>query len=255
MVQTPSPSARIRGVSGDRSPRYPRPRAAMPSATWGGPGLPCTIEGQVVHFLQWTRRGVAVRVLPPPTAEAQCHDAHDMSPGPPMPERELVERLCAGDPGALTQAYERYAPMVYRVGCRLLGETADAEDLVQDVFTGLPRAARSFEGRSSFGWWLNRVAARTALMLLRRHRAQRRRAERFGWLAPRSSGADEPAARMDLEHALQALDESHRVVLVLKEIEGYSHREIADLLGLSVGAARVRLHRARRRLQAYLEVG
>jgi len=172
-----------------------------------------------------------------------------------MPERELVERLCAGAHGALAQAYERYASMVYRVGYRLLGETADAEDLVQDVFAGLPRAARSFEGRSSFGWWLNRVATRTALMLLRQRRAERRRVERFGWLASRSSTADAPAVRMDLENALQALDEPHRVILVLKEIEGYSHQEIADLLGLSVGAARVRLHRARRRLQSYLEAG
>ncbi|MBE0592200.1 MAG: hypothetical protein IH616_07350, partial [Gemmatimonadales bacterium] len=77
-----------------------------------------------------------------------------MTHGPPTPEPEMVERLRAGDPGALRQAYDRHSAMVYRIGYRLLGETADAEDLVQDVFTGLPRAARSFEGRSSFAWWL-----------------------------------------------------------------------------------------------------
>jgi RNA polymerase sigma-70 factor (ECF subfamily) len=176
-----------------------------------------------------------------------------MTPGPPTPEPEMVERLRAGDPGALTQAYDRHSAMVYRIGYRLLGETADAEDLVQDVFTGLPRAARSFEGRSSFGWWLNRVATRTALMLLRQRRVQRRHSEQLGGMTSRASSGDAPAARMDLENALRALDEPHRIVFVLREIEGYSHQEIAELLGLRVGTVRVRLHRARRRLHAYLE--
>ena len=176
-----------------------------------------------------------------------------MTPGPPTPEPEFVERLCAGEPGALAQAYDRYAAMVYRIGYRLLGETADAQDLVQDVFAGLPRAARSFEGRSSFEQWLRRVATRTALMVLRQRRVQRRGAERLGRTMSRSSSGDTPAARMDLESALRALDERLRVVFVLREIEGYSHQEIAELLGLGVGTTRVRLHRARRRLRAYLE--
>jgi len=218
-----------------------------------GARLPCTNGLILVHFSGPTRRGSAVRALPPVTADDWCLDGYDMTPGSPTPEPEFVERLSAGDPGALAQAYDRYAAMVYRVGYRLLGETADAEDLVQDVFSGLPRAARSFEGRSSFGWWLNRVATRTALMLLRRRRAQRRGAERLGWTASPSSSGDAAAARMDLENALQALDEPHRIVFVLREIEGYSHQEIAELLGLRVGTVRVRLHRARRRLHAYLE--
>jgi RNA polymerase sigma-70 factor (ECF subfamily) len=172
---------------------------------------------------------------------------------PPSPEPELVARLCAGEPDALAQAYDRYAAAVYRIGYRLLGETADAEDLVQDVFTGLPRAARTFEGRSSFEHWLRRVATRTALMVLRQQRVQRRGVQRLGRDMSRFRSGDGPAARMDLESALRTLDERFRIVFVLREVEGYSYQEIAELLGIGVGTTRVRLYRARRRLREYLE--
>jgi len=173
---------------------------------------------------------------------------------PPSPEPELVARLRAGDAEALAQAYDRYAPAVYRIGCRLLGETADAEDLVQDVFAGLPRAARTFEGRSSFEYWLRRVATRTALMMLRQRRVHQRGMDRLNVHLPHAAGADGPADRMDLETALWKLDERLRIVFVLSEVEGYSNQEIAELLGLGAGTTRVRLHRARRRLRALLEV-
>lgn len=178
-----------------------------------------------------------------------------MSQFPPSPEADfdLIERLCAGESDALAQAYDRYAPMVYRIGYHLLGAADDAEDLVQDVFTGLPRAARSFEGRSTFEHWLSRVATRTALMMLRQRRRERRDERMLGRLARQWSGADATAARMDLEAALRTVDEEFRIVFVLREVEGYSYEEIAELLGISAGTTRVRLHRARRRLRAYLE--
>jgi RNA polymerase sigma-70 factor (ECF subfamily) len=176
-----------------------------------------------------------------------------VSQQPPLAEPELVQRLRAGDPKALEQAYDQHAPTIYRIGYRLLGETADAEDLVHDVFVSLTRAVRTFEGRGSFEHWLKRVAARTALMKLRQQRAHRQGLLRHGWRFARSTGHTAMAEQMDLEHALQQLDAPLRTVFVLKDVEGYSHEEIAELLGITVGATRVRLYRARRRLRAYLE--
>jgi RNA polymerase sigma-70 factor (ECF subfamily) len=174
---------------------------------------------------------------------------------PPSTDPELVARLCSGEREALAEAYDRFAPTVFRLGYHLLGDGDEAEDLVQEVFTGLPRAARTFEGRSSFVYWLRRVATRTALMMLRQRRIRGRGAQRFGWLTPRWSGAGAPAARMDLESALATLDDELRTVFMLHEVEGYSHDEIGEMLGLGASATRVRLHRARRRLRAYLEDG
>ncbi len=175
-----------------------------------------------------------------------------MTKQPPLAQPDFVERLRAGKTDALAQAYDLYAPTVYQIGYRLLGEAADAEDLVQDVFVGLSRAVRTFEGRGTFDGWLRRVATRTALMKLRQHQVRRRilwreraRITRFETEAPM-------AERLDLEEALRHLDPSLRAVFVLKDMEGHTHEEIAELLGISVGAARVRLHRARRKLRQYL---
>ncbi len=175
-----------------------------------------------------------------------------MTEQPPLAEPDLVGRLKAGRREALAQAYDLYAPTVYQIGYRLLGEAAEAEDLVQDVFVGLSRAVRTFEGRGTFAGWLRRVATRAALMKLRQHQTRwrilwRERANltRFEMEAPM-------ADRLDLEEALRQLDPRLRAVFFLKDVEGYSHEEIAELLGISVGAARVRLHRARRKLRQYL---
>ncbi len=176
-----------------------------------------------------------------------------MTQQPPLAEPELIQRLRAGEADALEQAYDQHAAAVYRIGYRLLGEAADAEDLVHDVFASLSRAIRTFEGRGSFENWLKRVAARTALMKLRRQRAHQQGLRRHGWRFARSSRQAATAEQMDLEHALRQLDAPLRAVFVLKDVEGYSHEEIAELLGISVGAARVRLYRARRKLRTYLE--
>lgn len=175
-----------------------------------------------------------------------------MTRRPPLAEVELLDRLRAGEMDAVAQAYDLYAKTVFRIGCRLLGESADAEDLVQDVFAGLTRTVRTFEGRGSFENWLKRVAVRAALMKLRQERVHHRSLRRHGWWMRRTHEPVSVAQRLDLEEALKQLDCSLRSAFILKEAEGYSHKEVAEILGISVGAARVRLYRARRKLRAYL---
>lgn len=168
------------------------------------------------------------------------------------PELEFLARLRGGESDALATVYDRYASMVFKVAYGLLRDRSEAEDLVHDVFVGLSRAVRTFEARGSFEAWLKRVTVRAALMKLRRQRVCRGYEWHQSRLLPRSKSDAGVTDRLDLERALGALPPSHRAVFVLKEVHGYSHAEIAELLGISVNAAKSRLHRARRGLRSHL---
>ncbi len=120
------------------------------------------------------------------------------------------------------------------------------------MFVGLPGALRRYEERGSFAAWLKRVTARVALMRLRSGKRRREVAldNAAGQVQPpATSGGDGLAAAVDM------LPDHLRAVLVLKEIEGYAHAEIALLLGISEGTSRVRLTRALERLRNELEGG
>lgn len=162
-----------------------------------------------------------------------------------------LAEACNGSPEALAALYKCYSDSVRRVAYRLTGSEDEAEDVVQDVFVGLPEALGHYEERGSFDAWLGKVATRVALMRLRRSRREtgfERAADRAA-----QSEVDAVAARLTLHAALAALPEELRVVFVLKEMEGYSHAEVADFLDIRIGTSEVRLHRAVRRLRELLE--
>lgn len=160
-----------------------------------------------------------------------------------------------GDPAALAGLYAQHAGVLTAVAARILGSRADAEDVIQDLFVGLPEALARYEERGQLGAWLRRLVVRLALGRLR---TERRRGEE-----PLDAGVD-PAPRTDrltadalvdrvaLERAVATLPEPLRLVFLLREVEGYAHDEIAALLGISRGASEVRLFRAVRRLRALL---
>ena len=182
----------------------------------------------------------------------QARDAQAVTKEQSPPESEFIARLRGGESDALAEAYDLYAATVFRIAYGLLRDPTEAEDLVHDVFVGLSRAVRTFEGRGSFESWLKRVTARAALMKLRRQRVSRGYLWRQRHLSPGSRSDASVAERLDLERALGALPPSLRAVFVLKEVHGYSHAEIAGFLGITINAAKARLHRARRRLRAHL---
>lgn len=173
---------------------------------------------------------------------------------PPVPYGVLSQAQ-DGDPRALRVLYQRFGPMLYGVALRILRSEDDAQDVVQEVFAALPENLRRYEGRGSFEGWLRRVGTNEALTQLRRRR--RRREVRFGGSTP---GAHRPIpsregaiiAAADLEAALARLSEGLRLVFVLREVEGYTHLEIADILGIRPGTSQVRLHRAKRHLRRSL---
>ena len=165
---------------------------------------------------------------------------------------DLIRRTRTGDADALAALYARFGADLYRLAHRLTGNAADAEDVVHDVFVGLPEALARYEERGTFASWLKRVAARRALMVTRAH--QRRRETALQGADDRGRDS-QPTDVVALHVALAGLVPELRAVLVLKEIEGYSHTEIGEVLGISAGASRVRLARALKRLRKLLEDG
>lgn len=163
--------------------------------------------------------------------------------------RRMVAAARAGDPAALAMLYRRFAGAAMAVAYRLLLSRADAEDVVHDLFLGLPEALRKYDERGALAAWLKRVTVRLALSRLRSPSRREIALEEAG---PVGIAPTDPAGRIDLADAVAALPASLRAVLVLKEIEGFSHAEIASLLGISTGASEVRLHRALRALRRAL---
>src|SRR5712664_2856274 len=163
----------------------------------------------------------------------------------------LIAEARAGSPDALAALYLEHGAALFRLAYRLLGTREDAEDVVHDVFVGLPDALAHYEERGRLDAWLRRVTVRTALM---RQRSRDRRRE-----ISLLSAADVPTPagltpeQIELQAAVNALPLALRSVIVLKEMEGYSHAEIATLLGISAVTSRVRLFRAMRSVRQRLE--
>ncbi len=153
-----------------------------------------------------------------------------------------------GSPDALAQWYRRYGPGLFRLAYRLTGSREDAEDVVHDVFVGLPEALEHYEERGRLEAWLKRLTARMSLMRLRSNRRRRDIHLETDHPGPDPVGDDQA----DIEKAMNALPDPLRSVLVLKEVEGYSHAEIGAMLNISAVASRVRLARAMSRLRRIL---
>jgi RNA polymerase sigma-70 factor (ECF subfamily) len=144
------------------------------------------------------------------------------------------------------------------IACNLLGSVSDAEDAVQECFLKVYRGAGAFRGRSSFSTWLYRILLNTC------HDSMRRRRRRPEGESPAdasdarldlpASGSDHPL-RLELEDSLARLPERPRTVFLLAAVEGFTHREIGEVLGIPEGASRTLLFEARRELQRLLWTG
>ena len=169
---------------------------------------------------------------------------------PATPDAAIVARLRRGDLTAVELLFKRYAASLLGLATRITGSPANAEDIVQDVFVGLPVAIRNYAENGQFVAWLHRVTVRTCLMFLRR---DQRRNEVSLDEERSSNPSDTMLDRLALEEAINKLPTPLRIVFVLKEIEHYTHAEIASLLGIRKGTSEVRLFRAIRILRTTLE--
>lgn len=164
-----------------------------------------------------------------------------------------VARARTGAPQGIATLYEWFAEDLLRLTTRLLASRADAEDVVHDLFVGLPEYLARYGAQGRLRAWLRVTAIGLARM---RSRRERRRADVLfrigvGELAGRK--VTDPALAIDLENAIAALPDALRMVFVLKQWEGYSHDEIAVLLQITVSASRVRHARALQHLRNRLD--
>jgi RNA polymerase sigma-70 factor, ECF subfamily len=167
-------------------------------------------------------------------------------------EELLVGRARSGDRGAAHTLYERHAERVYRLVFRLCNDEDEARDLTQDAFVRAFDRLESFRGDSSFGTWLYRVALSVALNARRRDRRLAQRWERMTDDVADDRPRAEPDLQARLREAIAALPERQRVVFVMHALEGYTHVEIGNLLGISEGTSKGRLFDARGRLKKAL---
>ena len=170
----------------------------------------------------------------------------------------LVARCRAGDLAAFEELYHAHAGKLFSVACRMLGNPADAEDVLQEVFLSAHRKLDGFRGESALGTWLYRLATNQCLDYLRSRAARTGELtetldEEPGWYEPGQTGlADQTVARMDLERALTQLPAGCRAAFVLHDVQGLEHQEVADALGIAEGTSKSQVHKARLRLRALL---
>ena len=169
----------------------------------------------------------------------------------------LVERAGAGDRAGFEALYKRHRDRIYGLLWRLAGgDAATAEDLLQEAFVRAWQKLDTFRGESRFGTWLHRLSANVALSdrRLRTRRVEREIALEGEVERTATGDRDVRAPReIDLERAIAALPERARTVLVLYDIEGYSHAEISELTGMAIGSSKAQLHRARMLVREGLE--
>ena len=186
----------------------------------------------------------------------------DPSATPPVTDEELVTRARAKDFAAFEQLVDRYEDKVYRLAFRFVRNETDAKEIVQDTFLSVWRKLDTFKGDAQFSSWVYRVAANTALMRLR---AQRRHPEisteelpvgyldNYGQLPPPGENwakrPDDELQSDELRRRIQAavddLPEIYRTVFLVRDVEGLSTEETAEVLGISIPTVKTRLHRAR----------
>ena len=168
-----------------------------------------------------------------------------------MTETELVRRASIGDEAAMHALYRRYAPRVYAVVRRLAGEDALADDWAQEAWIRAFRALPRFRGDSAFSTWLHRVAVNSALQGRRKSNRHDTRETDLPTVLP--GGTSDPTMlRIALERALERLPEGMRKVLVLHDVEGFTHEEIGEMLGVAPGTSKSQLFKARAKMRELL---
>jgi RNA polymerase sigma-70 factor (ECF subfamily) len=197
------------------------------------------------------------RVLQP-SAEVEAND-----------EAPLLRRLQAGEDAAYAELVTRYAPRLLATARRFLRQEDDAQDAVQDAMLSAFRAIGSFHGEARLSTWLHRIVVNAALMKLRTRRRHPEQSieellpsfdeggawamETKRWGAPSDELLERRSVRERVRRCIEQLPETYRTVLVMRDIEDLDTDEVAETLGATPNAVKIRLHRARQALRSLLE--
>lgn len=168
-----------------------------------------------------------------------------------------------GDQAATEELYRLHSRRIYSLCIRMVANQAEAEDLTQEIFLHAFRKISTFRGEAAFSTWLYRLGVNIVLMQLRKKSHPEVSLDEITWPNGEATRRIEPADKTDqarnlvdrlaLRVALDQLPVGFKRVIVMHDMEGYNHREIAELTGRSVGNSKSQLHKARRRLRELLE--
>lgn len=171
-----------------------------------------------------------------------------------MLEPELIERVRAGDMAAARQLYDTHLGAVHRLAMRMTGDEMLAQDATQVAFIRAFRSLGRFRGDASFGTWVHRIAVSATLNLIKGRKRWNARSAELEEAADVIQSVVEPdvVLKERLHAAIDALPDPYRLVFVLYVVEGFTHPEISERLGIPVGTSKARLSMARAKLRAAL---
>ncbi len=170
-----------------------------------------------------------------------------------MTEAKLIRRASQGDGPAIRSLYERYAPRVYAVVRRIAGDDDLAQDYAQEAWIRAIRALPTFRGDARFSTWLHRIAVNSALQALRKAETRQKREGPMPETIAVSPTSGDVFLGDRLEQALDQLPVRMRKVLILHDVEGYTHDEIGELLGVAPGTSKSQLFKARGKMRTLLQ--
>jgi len=173
---------------------------------------------------------------------------------------KVVGPVCQGDSQALEQIYRSYRGLVHRICLRMLRDPTEAEDAVQDVFLRVFSKIHTFRGAAAFSSWLYRLTTNVVLMRFRKNK------HKFFSLQEPMDDEDVPGremgapdshlngllVRIDLQEAIDLLPGGYKATLMLHDVHGYYHKEIAEIFGYSIGNSKSQLYKAHKRLRKLL---
>jgi RNA polymerase sigma-70 factor, ECF subfamily len=180
-----------------------------------------------------------------------------------MTEAEAIRLACDGDSRAFERLYKLHIRRVYGLCLRMAGNPTDAEDMTQEAFLQMFRKVHTFRGESSFSTWLHRLTVNVVLMRIRKRRytetsldamlepgEESRPPVEFGRPDLRLSGMLD---NVNLARAIDQLPDGYKEMFILHDVQGYEHKEIAGILGCSIGNSKSQLFKARLRLRELLQ--
>lgn len=166
-----------------------------------------------------------------------------------MDDTELVARVLRGNRRAVRELYDRHASRIWAVVRRVVADESLAEDCAQEAWMRIYRALPGFRGDARFSSWSHRIAVNCAIEGLRRQGRRGGREEPIDRIPSIGTSDGSAVLRIALERAIDRLPDGMREVLVLHDVEGYTHVEIGEALGIAAGTSRSQLFKARARLR------
>lgn len=167
-----------------------------------------------------------------------------------MTENDIIEGCLKGDAVSQRELYERFSPVMFGVCCRYMKDRAAAEDILHDGFITVFTKIKEYRGEGSFEGWCRRIFVNTALGYLRKKNplSESDDVTEVRWLESGQSDAIEKMSGEELMDIIGGLPDGYRTILNLYAVEGYSHKEIGEMLGISENTSRSQYSRARAKL-------